>query len=392
MTLDTRFFLKALGTVGLASTFHPSTADEYARQEEGFGLANPPYLQNFNSETVSIVALFNKPCLAWVEILDKEGNIIQSIFQTEDGMRNANSMRFRFVVAHEGRDFSYQVVAKEVIRFDPYKIAYGTSIESPCTRTLLPFTTENENAHILILNDLHEQIDSYALLYNKSTLPKKDLVILNGDSFHYINKQQDLIDKLLAPVAKLFATHTPFIMVRGNHETRGEFARNFKEYFDFPENKFYHAFILRATFWIILDGGEDKPDSHEVYAQTVDYDSYRLEQKEWLSQILQSKEKKKAKHTVVVTHIPFFHSDDWHGTIHNRECFDDLLQKNNVTAVISGHTHQYGFYPPNADHNYHVIIGGGPKEDQRTLIEIISSQTVFNLVLKKENGEIIGSI
>jgi predicted phosphohydrolase len=149
---------------------------------------------------------------------------------------------------------------------------------------------------------------------------------------------------------------------------------------------------LGSTFWIILDGGEDKPDDHDVYAHTVDYDSYRLEQKAWLSKVLQSKERKKAKRTVVVTHIPFFHSDDWHGTLHNRECFHELLQKNKVTAVISGHTHKFGFYPPDKDHNYHVVIGGGPKEGQRTFIEIESSQKQFNLALKKDNGEIIGRI
>lgn len=392
MTLDRRFFLKALGTISLASTIKTTDAKSQETPQDGFQFETQPYLQNFTKETVTVFSVFNKPCLAWIEILHSDGSVAQTLYQTEDGMRNANAEVFKFKIAHGGKDFQYRVKAKEVTRFDPYKIEYGESIQSESIQTQLPFLPDDATAHVLILNDIHENASSYALLYNKSSLPKKDLVFLNGDMFHHVTKQQDLTSKSLSPLSDLFATHTPFVMTRGNHETRGSFARSFKNYFDSPQHKFYQAFSLGSTFWIVLDGGEDKPDSHEVYAQTVDYDAYRLEQREWLREVLQSKERKNAKRTVVVTHIPFFHSDDWHGTLHNRECFHDLLQKNNVTAVISGHTHKHGFYPPDKDHNYHVIIGGGPKEGQRTFVEITSSKKQFNLVLKKEDGEVINSL
>lgn len=83
----------------------------------------------------------------------------------------------------------------------------------------------------------------------------------------------------------------------------GAFARDYKKYFDYPENKFYQAFRMGPIYWIILDSGEDKPDDHEVYAGTVDYDNYRLEQKEWLSKVLQSKERKEAKHKIGRAHV-----------------------------------------------------------------------------------------
>ena len=392
MSFDRRFFLKAIGTIGLASTLKTTIAKTGEIENNSFQFEALPYLQNFTQETVTIFAIFNRPCLAWVEIIQPDGNISQTFYQTEDGMRNANSEVFMFKIPHSGKNFPYRVVAKEVTRFDPYKIEYGENLKSPNVQTQLPFASDDATAHVLVLNDIHEDANSYGLLYNKSTLPKKDLILLNGDMFHYVTKQQDLTSKMLSPLSNLFAAHTPFVMIRGNHETRGSFARSYKDYFDYPQHKFYHAFSLGSTFWIVLDGGEDKPDSHEVYAQTVDYDSYRLEQREWLRNVLQSKERKKAKRTVVVTHIPFFHSDEWHGTRHNRECFHDLLQKNKVTAVISGHTHTYGFYPPDQNHNYYIIIGGGPKEGHRTFVEVTSSKRQFSLLLKKEDGEIIGRI
>ncbi len=391
MTLDRRFFLKSIGVLGLAASTQKITAQPLPIQEQDFALASPPYLQNCTDSQVTVCVFFNKPCLAWIEILNTDGTIRQTIYQVEDGMRNANATFFKFHVPHRGQDFTYRVVAKEISKFDPYKIVYGANIQSDNFNTQLPLESKIDEAHILILNDIHEKTDSYKFLYNKSVLPKKDLVILNGDMFNYVTSQQDLNKKLIKPVTDIFASQIPFVMIRGNHETRGPFARMYKPYFDYPENKFYHAFTLGSTYWILLDGGEDKPDTHEVYAGTTDYDNYRLEQREWLSKVLQSKERKKAKRTVVVTHIPFFHSDDWHGTLHNRQCFHDLLQKHKVSAVISGHTHKFGFYPPDKDHNYYVIIGGAPKEGQRTLTEVTSSNKNFSLTLRKENGEIVNT-
>jgi len=392
MTLDRRFFLKSLSVLGLAASTQKVSAQLLSDQGQTFALAALPYLQNYTDSQVTICTFFTKPCLAWVEILNIDGSVQQSIYQVEDGMRNANTTFFKFHIPHQGQDFAYRITAREVTKFDPYKIEYGVSVHSDSFKTQLPLASKIDEAHVLILNDIHENTKSHKLLYEKSTLPKKDLVILNGDMFNYTTKVEDITKKLIKPVTEIYATQTPFVVVRGNHETRGAFARMYKAYFDYPQNKFYHTFILGGTFWIILDGGEDKPDTHEVYAGTTDYDNYRLEQRTWLEQVLQSKERKKAKRTIVVTHIPFFHSDDWHGTLHNRQCFHDILQKHKVSAVISGHTHRFGFYPPDKDHNYYVIIGGGPKEGQRTLIEVTSSFKKFSLTLRKENGEVVNSL
>ncbi len=390
MKLNRRFFLKSVGLIGGASLVKNVDAVLPDEQVTSFGFSATPYLQNFTKDTVTICCVLNRPCLAWVEILDGGDNIKQVYYQVEDGMRNANATLFKFKVPHEDQNLRYRVKAKEVTKFDPYKIEYGESIGSEIISTALPLNGASEN-RVLILNDIHENVASYSLLYNKSVLARKDLVILNGDMFHYVTKQSDLTDKLLQPVSTLFAAQTPFVMVRGNHETRGSFARDYKRYFDYPDHKYYQAFTLGDVFWIILDGGEDKPDTHEVYAGTVDYDQYRLEQREWLQEVIRSKERKKAKHTIVVNHIPFLHSDEWHGTAHNRACFHDILQKNKIDALISGHTHKFAFHPPDAEHNYYVVIGGGPREGGRTFVEVVSSGKKLSVELKKEDGSLINS-
>lgn len=56
--------------------------------------------------------------------------------------------------------------------------------------------------------------------------------------------------------------------------------------------------------FIKLDTGEDKSDTHPVYAGITDFDAYRTEQAEWLKKLVASKEYKKAKYHVVISHFP----------------------------------------------------------------------------------------
>ena len=102
----------------------------------------------------------------------------------------------------------------------------------------------------------------------------------------------------------------PFIFVRGNHETRGKFAREFPDYF---HQVGYAAFTLGPVRFVILDTGEDKPDTEPVYAGIVDFDGYRIEQAAKLKLEIESKAFKKAAFRIVMMHIPPRFSGEWHG-------------------------------------------------------------------------------
>ena len=97
-----------------------------------------------------------------------------------------------------------------------------------------------------------------------------------------------------------------WICVRGNHETRGAYARNFSRYLAGPEGKFYYAFTYGPIRFIVLDSGEDKPDTDVEYSGLVDFDNYILEQKEWLARELESPEFRAASFRVVLSHIHAF--------------------------------------------------------------------------------------
>ena len=389
MNFNRRRFLEALALTGITLPSLSMAQENDNKVPEGeFSFVIPAYLQNQTETGISIFTILNKQAIAWLELLDSAGNVQKKIYQSEDGMINANTDFFQFTVNEAPRSFRYRIKAKEIQKFDPYKIIYGQEIETPIFEAKLAHNNQDQ-IRCLVYNDVHEEKSSYSDLVPNQNIAVYDFFVLNGDSFHYVTNQEDITEKLLKPIS-FFATDKPFIMNRGNHETRGSFARNFKGYFGYPRNKYYQAFKRGPVFWIMLDSGEDKPDSHEVYAGTVDYDSYRREQAKWLETVLQSEERKSAQYTVVISHIPIFHSDDWHGTLDNRTCFHPLFQQYKIDAMISGHTHQYGYYPADKDHNYPVFIGGGPKIGKRTIIDVSGTSQSLTVRMTRDDGTELG--
>lgn len=350
-----------------------------------------PYLQALTPTQVSLLSITSKRGYTWVEYgIDELSNKAHTV---QDGMVQANNILscIRLTGLVPDTEYKYRIVSKEIANFAPYKLVYGQEIKSE-TYTFRTPKTDTDLVNAVILNDIHDRPKSYATMMGLAKDLPYDFVVLNGDLFDYQTDEKQLVNHLLKPCTDLFASEKPFILNRGNHETRGKFARELKQYLDYPEDKFYQAFRQGPVFWIMLDTGEDKPDDHPVYAGIVDYDNYRREQAVWLENIMQSKAYKKAPFKVVVMHIPPFHSGDWHGTMHCRELFSPLFEKHRVDVVLSGHTHRYGVHEPQKDHSYHIVIGGGPKEGQRIMMHLAANKEQLGIKMIKDDGTTVGSV
>ena len=114
------------------------------------------------------------------------------------------------------------------------------------------------------------------------------------------------------------------------------------------------------VFFIVLDGGEDKPDSCLEYYETAEYDKYRMEEAEWLKSVVESEECKNAKYRVVLMHMPPVGGKNmWHGPKHAGECFFPVLNKANITVMLSGHTHRYSYNTPETtDAEFPILVNG----------------------------------
>lgn len=350
-----------------------------------------PYLQMLGPDRMSIRWITARPSYGWVEYGEKESTNKKAHAVT-NGLVDAYTRIHEVVVEglQPGKTYHYRVASKEIKEFQPYKLTYGDTIQSE----VHSFATLDPNAKEvswLVLNDIHDRPASFAHLVNLNGNEPYDFVFLNGDMFDYQTDEKQIIDHLLTPCAACFASKKPLLFVRGNHETRGKYARQLKDYFTNPGGE-YFSFQAGPVFAIALDTGEDKEDSHPVYAGITDFDAYREKQAVWLEKQMQSKAFKKAAFRVVMMHIPPFYSGDGHGTLHCRKLFSPLFDKYKIDLVIAGHTHTHGVHKPvSGQHSYPIVIGGGPKEGRRTLIKVKADQHKLRLQMLGDNGTEVGS-
>src|SRR5690606_9294722 len=122
-------------------------------------------------------------------------------------------------------NYRYRIVSKEIKAFDPYKLVYGEVVESE-TYTFTTPKEQSEEVSCLIFNDIHDRPNSFGELMKFNDNAPFEFVVLNGDIFDYQTDEKQIIDHLITPITQSFASETPFIMSRGNHETRGKFARD----------------------------------------------------------------------------------------------------------------------------------------------------------------------
>lgn len=255
---------------------------------------------------------------------------------------------------------------------------------------IVPEEDQNEVSFV-VFNDVHDRPNTFHHLLNL-TERHYDYVVLNGDIFGALYNEEHLINDLLNPVVSIFAKERPFIYVRGNHETRGKFAGSLMDHLVYPNGRYYCNYETGPVNITILDSGEDKADDSPYYGGIVDFDDYRREQGVWLDGIMKSRLYKSSPFKVVFMHMPPFHSDQWHGTLHCREVFTPLFEKYNVDLVIAGHTHRYGIHPANKDHSYPIVIGGGPNEGERTLIVMKATHKILNIDMLDDNGILVGQL
>lgn len=106
---------------------------------------------------------------------------------------------------------------------------------------------------------------------------------------------------------------------------------------------------------MLLDCGEDKPDTDIEYGGLADYDAYRREECEWLRRAVASETFRNASARVVFLHIPL-DGGTWHGSNHLRNLFLPILNEAGINIMFSGHTHRYGFHPANDEVRFPVVV------------------------------------
>src|SRR5690606_25547121 len=208
---------------------------------------------------------------------------------------------------------------------------------------------------------------------------KTDLVFFNGDMANDLRSEDQMFSDFMDTGVKVFASEIPMYTARGNHETRGQYASPFPDYFVTTTGQLYYLVRRGPICFVVLDCGEDKPDSDIEYSGIVNMDYYRSEQAEWLKEVLKHPDYVSAPYKVVICHMPPF--GGWHGEGEIAEKFVPLLNQAGAQVMLSGHLHHHMKAPAtDSNHRFSVLVNSNNNmlrakaDEKRLLIEVVDQQ------------------
>lgn len=353
--------------------------------QEKFQITHGPYLQALDETGVSIVWTTNKTAISWVELAPEDGSHFYrterpKYFATDQGFKVKDTLHHvRLEGLQPGTTYRYRAFSQEVKSHQWVTVEYGRIAATQVYRQEpLRFTTADPNAKtttFAMINDIHAKNDMMKKLLSQVDFVKNDLVIFNGDMDNQFMSEKQTFESFMDTAIELFASQYPMYYARGNHETRGPFADKFKHYFPSKTGKLYYLLRRGPVCFVVLDSGEDKPDSDIEYSGIVNFDEYRTKQAEWLKEALKRPEYVHAPYKVVICHIPPFES--WHGANEVIQKFVPILNEGGAQIMLSGHLHRHINAAANdKTHKFPVLVNPNTgilkakADDKQLLIEI----------------------
>ena len=354
-----------------------------------------PYLQNVKENEATIVWVADKPSIGWVELAPNDGTHYYGeerpkYFDTTNGVKNTSLLHAVKVKAlTPGTTYRYRIYSQEVLSHEGINVLYGRVAASDVyKKNALTFTTCDSNkkeTSFVMINDIHGRENIITKLLNNANYKDKDLIIFNGDMVSEFKDEQTIFNGFMKESIDLFASEKPMYYARGNHETRGEFATSFQKYFSPKEPFLYYLFRQGPVCFIMLDTGEDKPDSDIEYSGITDYDGYRTDQVEWMKELYKNEDFKQAKFKVVIAHMP--PSADlniWHGQKDVLKKFVPILNELGVDLMLCGHLHRNKYEEPSAGIKFPVLVNSN-----NSVVSVETNGDQMNLEVLDLDGKVV---
>lgn len=368
-----------------------------AYAQTDFKILYGPYLQGMTEHEVTVVWVTNKEAVSWVELAPDDGSHFYAekrpqFFHTDFGKKEIGTLhKVKITGLKKATSYRYRIYSKEVTAKENYFIGYGKVLASDVYRGK-PFVFKTldrakPSMSFTMVNDIHENSELLENLIKQENLKELDFVLFNGDMVSNMFSQEQVFDGFITQSVKSFASELPFFMARGNHETRGLFSNQYINYFPTSTGQPYYSFRQGPVFFVVLDGGEDKPDSDIEYHGLAAFDQYREEQINWLRETLESEEFKQAPVKIAIMHVPPIRST-WHGPIQVKKHFIPLLNAAGIDLMLSGHLHQHFYIPPGEeDCNFPILINANK---HIVHFDVTGKQIVMRI--KDEQGKLFKEI
>ncbi len=327
---------------------------------------------------------------------DDASTVWRQAWYSEDGLKQANGTSQRAVIDgyDPARPIRFRARSRPITTFKPYKVTFGEPVTSP-ERRLPALARPGGKVSFIVFNDVHNRYQNYPLLTAQAG-HAPDFAVFNGDVLQDPQSEKEVTDHLLLPMAWFTSRSIPCFFLRGNHETRGAFARPLKSYLTLPENRYYTAMTFGAARVLFLDSGEDKPDASGEYSGLVDFEPYIEEELAWLKREIAGEAFRQAAWRIVVVHIPpDWRKEEgklWNGERRMRERFAPLFDAGRVAAVISGHNHHSDLIGPCPDtgrgFQWPVFIGGAPALTNATVIRVEADARTLKIMRVHSDGAV----
>lgn len=412
MPLPRRDFLGLVSVSALSLQLSPRAgeADESAAGTTTPLITSPPVVQHPAADGFTVHFAVSALATGWIEWGWSADRLDHTAVAAHHGLIRASdvalSIRVRLDQAvAANQPVYYRVVAQPLAYKNAYQLERGESIGGAVQRLRLP-RAGADRITIAIVNDTHENQATLDALYERVVAQDPDVLVWNGDTCNDFDAKDDPLQIVLNPqrdITKGWAARQPLLFVPGNHDVRGQRARELSAglsgWPDQTELPYNFALRLGPVALVGLDTGEDKPDAHPVFAGTAAYEPYRELQASWLKQVVQRPEIAEAPIRIAVCHIPLrgLPGNNDGTTLDGFASYSGMgaklwlptLREARFAAVISGHTHQHRIDDPTDTEPVMQIVGGGPRPESATLTIVQADSDTIELRVENLEGTVI---
>ncbi|MBP9998713.1 MAG: metallophosphoesterase [Bacteroidales bacterium] len=350
-----------------------------ASGQNRFKLGYGPWVTNVTETGFTVLWTTPQPSLCWVEVAPDDGTTFyaeprKKYYQTVAG-RNVQSdfHSVRIDGLEPGHSYRYRIYGQNVELTKPaHAITYGPRENAWIEPSVKTLDSNAKACRFTMLNDIHNKLDQYSALLEGKTPADMDFLLLNGDVVSFAPHRDTVIKYSFLPATKLVRS-VPVVFARGNHESRGDGFADVPAIFPTPTGEFYYSFRQGPAAFLVLDGGEDKPDDDVEYSGYAHFDEYRAAELEWLKKAVKDPSFTSAPVKIVLIHIPpRNHAQAWYTERWIHDNFLPVLNEAGIDAMFCGHIHKYSYNKPGTwDNNFPIIVNSNV---ERLDVEVTASE------------------
>lgn len=371
-----------------------------------------PLLQCPSGEGVTVVWAVGRGATGWVEYGTARDRLDRTARGGAVGLLpyHERFLQIRLSGLTPGTRIWYRTVTVPFCYLSSYKFERGEPVFSETYAFVTP-SQAAPTASFAVINDTHERPKTLKLLTDRLAEVKADYTVWNGDLVNSVNGADQAVEAIARPAGAPFAAERPLLFVPGNHDYRGQWARNLGLLLpDWPTPDPRDAatprnFALRhgPLALVGLDTGEDKPDHRAEWAGMAAFEPYREAQRDWLARAMARPEIASAPFLVAFCHIPLFDArpDANDGMQETRfadyqgqaaRLWGPLLARHGVQLLVCAHKHRHRFDPATPERPWAQVVGGGNGDkDQVTVIRGSATADRLELIVDElHSGQELG--